>query len=439
MPQPVEIFFSYAHEDEELMNDVRRQLIVYDRQRVIVKWHDRLIPAGGAWAGEIDDRLRRARVILLFVSPHFIESKYCYEVEMAEALRRHEAGGAVVIPIILRPCPWGDSPLGHLQALPKDGRAVTLWPNRDEACLNVAEGVMRVVRGLDDADMNGEVRAGRESHTSMPHGPGASARPLDLRRHRLEAEAEQMRKLVERVPSIEIVETEGSPAALYLLKYHMDGVVGIDEDGSPRIGKEHLVELRLHDDYPMSLPFARFITPIFHPNVSEGGNVCMGWFGIPYNLPDICVHIGKIIDYQIYKASSPPSPADMRAAEWAKKHSTLFPLTDWAGFVRAPAKADTAGIKLRLEEQRTVEFSLLIQATGERHSVTAPVDIRVRELKSFLLRELGLPLRFENGLPVTYKLRSRSRERMLLDDSTLRENGVSDGDVLVFAVEMVAG
>ena len=155
MQQPIEIFFSYAHEDEELMNDVRRQLTVYDRQNEIVKWYDRLILPGGEWAGEIDDRLRRARVTLLFVSPHFIESKYCYDVEMAEALRRHETGQAVVIPIILRPCPWRDSPIGQLQALPKDGRALTLWPNRDEVCLDVAEGVMSVVRRISSAGSTG--------------------------------------------------------------------------------------------------------------------------------------------------------------------------------------------------------------------------------------------------------------------------------------------
>jgi hypothetical protein len=28
--RPLEIFFSYAHEDENLMDDVRRQLIVYE-------------------------------------------------------------------------------------------------------------------------------------------------------------------------------------------------------------------------------------------------------------------------------------------------------------------------------------------------------------------------------------------------------------------------
>jgi|SRR5215213_3100681 len=155
MHQPIEIFFSYAHQDEELMNDVRRQLIVYDRQNEIVKWYDRLILPGGGWAGEIDERLRQARITLLFVSPHFIESKYCYDVEMAEALRRHEIGQTVVIPIILRPCPWRDSPIGQLQALPKDGRAITLWPNRDAVCLDVAEGVMSVVRRISQTDSTG--------------------------------------------------------------------------------------------------------------------------------------------------------------------------------------------------------------------------------------------------------------------------------------------
>lgn len=171
---PTEIFFSYAHEDEELMNDVRRQLIVYDRQKLIVKWYDRHILPGGDWAGEIDEHLRQASIILLFVSPHFIESRYCYDVEMAEALRRQESGEATVIPIILRPCLWQDSPIGKLQALPKDGRAITLWNNRDEACLDVAQGVMRVVQGMSNqnaAPANVEV-APQEIRPSWPENHG---------------------------------------------------------------------------------------------------------------------------------------------------------------------------------------------------------------------------------------------------------------------------
>src|SRR5438477_8082544 len=83
----VEIFFSYAHEDEQLMNDVRRQMIVFERNGRILKWHDRQIPPGADWKQQIDWRLGQAKIILLFMSPHFIESHYCYEVEGQAALR----------------------------------------------------------------------------------------------------------------------------------------------------------------------------------------------------------------------------------------------------------------------------------------------------------------------------------------------------------------
>src|ERR1044072_9144972 len=146
MENPVEIFFSYAHEDESLMHQVRRQLVVFDRMNVIRKWHGRRFPPGAEWQGQIDEHLNSAQIILLFISPDFFESDYCYDVEMQAALSRHNSGQATVIPIILRPCPWKTAPFGHIQALPTDGRPVTTWSNADEACLDIANGVMGVVR-----------------------------------------------------------------------------------------------------------------------------------------------------------------------------------------------------------------------------------------------------------------------------------------------------
>ena len=148
MTVPIEIFFSYAHEDEALMDAVRRQLIVFDRRNLIQKWYDRKIPPGDSWRKAIDSRIRRARIVLLFLSPHFIESDYCYEIEMMVALKPHKHREAVVIPVILRPCPWQQTPLAFLEALPKDGRAISTWRNRDEVCLAVAEEIMKVVDRL---------------------------------------------------------------------------------------------------------------------------------------------------------------------------------------------------------------------------------------------------------------------------------------------------
>lgn len=140
--RPIEIFFSYAHEDEVLMDEVRRQLVVRERLGEIVKWYDRMIPAGDEWRTQIDDRIERAHVILLFMSPHFLASRYCYEIECEIALRRHREGTARVIPVVLRACDWTLTPFGKLQALPKDGMPITQWPNIDQASLDVARGIM---------------------------------------------------------------------------------------------------------------------------------------------------------------------------------------------------------------------------------------------------------------------------------------------------------
>lgn len=136
------------------MDEVRQHLVILERQGLILKWHDRKIPPGSEWKLEIDARLMKAAIFLLFISSRFMDSDYCYEQEMKEALRRHDAGEAHVIPVILSPCLWQTSPLGRLQVLPRDGRPVTSWENRDEACLDVAQGVLQVVRRLrhDSAD-----------------------------------------------------------------------------------------------------------------------------------------------------------------------------------------------------------------------------------------------------------------------------------------------
>ena len=58
-------------------------------------------------------------------------------------MERHAAGEAIVIPVILRPCDWHRAPFGKLLGTPQDGKPVTLWPDRDEAFLQVAKEVRK--------------------------------------------------------------------------------------------------------------------------------------------------------------------------------------------------------------------------------------------------------------------------------------------------------
>jgi internalin A len=92
--------------------------------------------------------LERADIILLLVSADFIASDYCYEKELTRALERHEKGEALVIPVLVRDVNWRIAPFAKLQALPKDGRAVTRWRDRDAAWRNVSEGIERVVEEI---------------------------------------------------------------------------------------------------------------------------------------------------------------------------------------------------------------------------------------------------------------------------------------------------
>jgi TIR domain-containing protein/WD40 domain-containing protein len=142
----VKIFFCYAHEDELYLNKLKAYLRPLQRQELIDVWYDRDISAGTDWEREISQRLNEAKIILLLVSPDFMNSDYCYSVEMKRALERHQRKEAIIIPVILRPIYW-QGVLGKLQALPTDAKPLVdrYWHTLDEALYDVAEGIRKVV------------------------------------------------------------------------------------------------------------------------------------------------------------------------------------------------------------------------------------------------------------------------------------------------------
>lgn len=135
------LFFSYSHKDEALRDKLEVHLAMLKRQGILETWHDRRIVAGDEFAGQIGEELERADIILLLVSPDFLASDYCYDIEMTRAMERQEAGEARVIPVMLRPCDWHDAPFGKLNAAPKDGKPVSTWPDLDEAFLDVVKAI----------------------------------------------------------------------------------------------------------------------------------------------------------------------------------------------------------------------------------------------------------------------------------------------------------
>jgi TIR domain/NB-ARC domain len=154
---PLEVICSFAKADASFLEQLEHHLSLLQRRGMIATWHRHQIHAGDDRQAELEGHLNSASLILLLISPDFLASDYCYETEMQQALQRHEAGQARVIPILLRPIDWQGAPFAHLQALPTTGKAITLWSNRDAGWTDVAQGIRLVVEELQHkASVSGE-------------------------------------------------------------------------------------------------------------------------------------------------------------------------------------------------------------------------------------------------------------------------------------------
>src|ERR1700679_2111486 len=137
-------FISYAHSDEAMLNRLHAHLAMLRRDGTITQWYDRDIMAGGNIDKEVAKELSECRLFLALASPDFLNSQYCYETEMTNAIRRHDAGEITIVPIILEPCDWLSSPLAKFKALPRDGKAISEWTNQNTAFLDVVHELRRL-------------------------------------------------------------------------------------------------------------------------------------------------------------------------------------------------------------------------------------------------------------------------------------------------------
>ena len=148
MEQGAFAFISYSHKNKWALYRLHTHLAMLKREGLIHAWCDRDILAGDEIDQETSEKLESCELFLALVSPDFIESDYCYEREMTRALERHDAGEARVIPIIIEPCDWINTPLKkgrNIKALPRDAEPVSKWENKDEAFLDVVTELRRIL------------------------------------------------------------------------------------------------------------------------------------------------------------------------------------------------------------------------------------------------------------------------------------------------------
>jgi hypothetical protein len=79
-------------------------------------------------------------------------------------------------------------------------------------------------------------------------------------------------------------------------------------------------------------------------------------------------------------------------------------------------------------------------ATGnKRQEVAMPTDVPLERLLVVLIRQMKFPEHGPDGNLLSYKVHHRAGGRQLLDNQTLADANVSEGDVLRLMPEITAG
>lgn len=161
------LFYVHASEDDVHRRALEAHVSSLEQEGIVRGWHAGLLQAGSEADREIAGELTRADVVVLLLSADFMASKSCQSL-LEQVQREHASRALPVVPVIARPVDWHGTFFEHMQALPRNGRAVTSWPNQDEAWLDVAQGLRRLlidgstagsaagVRGADEPALTGQ-------------------------------------------------------------------------------------------------------------------------------------------------------------------------------------------------------------------------------------------------------------------------------------------
>jgi len=141
----------YSHQDQssiDALSRLRVHLGPLEREREfrIEIWDDTKILAGSDWEIELRTAIQSARVAILLISAHFLNSKYIMRDELPLLLEFKATRRLDILPLIVSPCDYeGTKELSKLQSLNKPEKTLAdmALPELDRFLLAVKQEVMR--------------------------------------------------------------------------------------------------------------------------------------------------------------------------------------------------------------------------------------------------------------------------------------------------------
>jgi hypothetical protein len=137
------IFISYAEDDADLKGEFAKQLSSLVHSGQVVIFSSDQIPPGSNREEVLQTAFERVDIFLFLISAHFLQPAYQQEQELA--MNRCREKQAMVVPVYLRPCFWKKTAYARLQGLPRNGKPIVSWDNRDEAWYSVVQELYRII------------------------------------------------------------------------------------------------------------------------------------------------------------------------------------------------------------------------------------------------------------------------------------------------------
>jgi hypothetical protein len=121
-----------------------------------------------------------------------------------------------------------------------------------------------------------------------------------------------------------------APPESYVVRFHGRGLYRESSGDRVVVRETHEVGIQLGAGYPRMMPELGWRTPIFHPNISSSGIVCLGGYSTHWvpslQLDQLCVMLWNMIRYANYDVES---PYNREAAGWVRAQKIWqFPLDD---------------------------------------------------------------------------------------------------------------
>lgn len=142
------VFVSYSHTDKAVLAEIQRHF--KPLKTAIELWDDERITAGAKWKEEIRKAIKSTKVAILLISTDFLGSEFIASEELPPLLEAAEKEGAVILPLILKPCLFDEFPaLNQFQALNPPSKPLSSMDQneRDELFVNMVRQTKRILDG----------------------------------------------------------------------------------------------------------------------------------------------------------------------------------------------------------------------------------------------------------------------------------------------------